>query len=112
MPGASTPSGNTPQFGRNVSTDGTYVVAATPNVDSSGAPAGQTGQGLVYIFDAADGSLVKTLQNPSTNNSMSQWGKFGQVADIDGDKVVVGAPFENYPSNTADASGNVYVWKA
>ena len=111
LPGASTPSGNTPQFGRNVSTDGTYVVVATPLVNSSGSPVGISGQGLVYIFDAADGSLVKTLQNPSTNNSMFM-GLFGQVADIDGDKVVVGAPFENYPSNTADASGTVYVWKA
>ncbi len=108
LPGAS--SGRA-QFGRNVSTDGTYVVVPTPMVNSSGGFASTAGEGLVYILDASDGSLVKTLQNPSTNlNSVG--GMFGQIADIDGDTVVVGAPEENYPSNTADASGTVYVWKA
>ena len=80
-------------------------------VNSSGGFASTAGEGLIYILDASDGSLVKTLQNPSTNlNSVG--GMFGQIADIDGDTVVVGAPEENYPSNTADASGTVYVWKA
>ncbi|HEY4632638.1 MAG TPA: ELWxxDGT repeat protein, partial [Candidatus Limnocylindrales bacterium] len=86
------------EFGLVVAASEDYVVV-TAHLDDTGA----TDAGAVYVFDAASGSLLRTITHP-----LPQVGsQFGASVAIDGDLLVVGAPFDDAPA--AD-SGMAYVF--
>jgi len=85
-------------FGKSVAVFGTMAVVGAPNDDT-----GATNAGSAYVFDAATGSLVRTLINrsPAYNNY------FGSSVAVSGSAAIVGAPGGG-ASNVA--SGPVYVF--
>ncbi|MDD9867855.1 MAG: Ig-like domain-containing protein [Candidatus Campbellbacteria bacterium] len=83
-------------FGYSVATDGDTLVV--------GAPATNSSQGKVYVYNAKTLSKIKTLQPPPRQppSSSSRW--FGWSVAIDGDTLVVGASWESaiYIYETSD----------
>jgi VCBS repeat-containing protein len=70
-------------FGYSVAISGTTVVVGAPYDDTSA-----TNAGSAYLFDAATGNLLRTLNYPVPASS----GSFGISVAISGTTVVVGAP--------------------
>jgi len=85
-------------FGDAVAILGDKVVVAATSEDIDG-----NGIGLVYLFDATDGSLLQTFHDPLIDGFGSH--SFGNAVAISGDKVVIG-------SRTAGQgnSGAVYIF--
>lgn len=57
-------------------------------VTSSYVHGGNTGE--VYVFNSTDGTLLQTISNP-----VAQGSQFGESLALDGDNIVIGAPFYN-----------------
>lgn len=87
-------------FGFSVATNGTVFVAGTPFADTTVADAGQA-----YVFDAATGALLHTLNNPDPGAG----DQFGYAMAISGNLVVVGAMLDDLPAAQND-KGSVYVF--
>lgn len=76
-------------FGAAVAVDGERVVVGAPGAQS---PFGSARTGVVHVFDREPGGnwvLDATLAIPSTDEL-----RFGAAVDLEGDRIVVGAPFE------------------
>jgi hypothetical protein len=84
-------------FGTSVSISGANVIVG----HSSGGTG--TNSGIAYIFSAATGSLLNTLNNPNLDGS-ANGDYFGGAVDISGNIAVVGARGE------ASTAGNAYVY--
>ena len=89
------------------------AVAISGNLAIVGAfgedDAGGTNSGKAYIFDVTTGSLLHTLHNPNADGtSISDW--FGHSVAISGNRVVVGAVYEDDAGGTD--SGKVYIFDA
>jgi hypothetical protein len=71
------------EFGTAVAISGNYVVVGVPNEDN----ASYNSVGKAYIFNAANGALLHTLDNPdpATNS------RFGGSISIDGNYSIIGA---------------------
>ncbi len=80
--------------------DNYAIVSAPYENDADGLFA----SGIVYVFDMSDGSLAHTLYNPNPFGT-TQEDYFGMSVDLDGDFVIVGAPYE-------DDAGTNYAGKA
>jgi hypothetical protein len=74
-------------FGDAVATDGKLIVVGAGGENASGKSAA----GRSYIFNAASGSLMRTLKSPSPQTI----GDFGASVAICNQTVIVGAPVEN-----------------
>lgn len=82
------------------------AVALGPNhavVGAREAPAGSSSSGVAYIFERSSGSLLHVLQPADLGNTS----KFGTSLALDGDRVVVGAPFGGAG---VSATGAAYVF--
>ncbi len=88
------------QFGVSVAVSGNTVVVGAPNDDT-----GATDAGAAYVFNAATGSLLRILNNPTP----AATDKFGSCVAVSGSTVVVGAP--NDDTGATDA-GTAYVFDA
>ena len=87
-------------FGASVAVSGNIVVVGAPYDDTGAEDAGSA-----YVFNAATGALVATLNNPSPESSDF----FGSSVAVAGNTVVVGA----YGDDTwAEDSGSAYVFNA
>jgi hypothetical protein len=87
-------------FGYSVAISGNTVVVGTPYNDTGAIDAG-----VVYIFDATTGNLLRTLANPTP----AAGDYFGYSVAISGNIVVVGA----YKDDTgATDSGTAYIFDA
>ncbi len=89
-------------------TIGGFGVAVSPDASVAviGAPTAQSGlaiAGRAYVFDAATGTLLQTLQSPSAIAAVEE---FGYAVATQGTRVVVGAP------GAQPGSGAVYVFDA
>ncbi len=93
--------GLTDQLGSSVSTDGTRAVGGAPGADSTST----TNTGAAYVFDVSTGNQLQKL-TPSDGVGADL---FGSSVAIDGDRVVVGAPFHDSEGETAGAA---YVFDA
>ena len=82
-------------FGSSVAVSGSTVVVGAYQDDT-----GATDAGSAYIFDAATGNLIRTLNNPSPG----ALDYFGYSVAVSGSTVVVGAP------GGASGMGEVYVF--
>ena len=93
------------QFGYSVAISGNYaVVGAWQEDDSSGLQSGKA-----YIFDATTGSLLHTLHNPNSYGT-SVDDSFGYSVAISGNRVVVGAVYED--KAIGQNSGKAYIFDA
>lgn len=88
------------KFGSSVAVSGSTIVVGTPGNDT-----GATGAGSAYVFDAASGSLLRTLHNPTPAVSDD----FGASAAVSGDTIVVGTLWE--PTGAFNDS-SVYIFGA
>ena len=73
-------------FGKSVAIDGNNIVIGATGDDTNGSNVGQA-----HLFDAVTGNLQKTFVDPTPTLS----GLFGLSVDIDGNKVVVGALWDD-----------------
>jgi len=73
------------QFGRSVAISGNNVLIGAPRDETNGDG------GQAHLFDAVTGNLLHTLDDPTVTNSDN----FGRSAAIDGNNVLVGAPYDN-----------------
>jgi len=73
-------------FGSSVAIEGNRVLVGAPG---EGPPGNQIGR--VYLFDATTGGLLLTFDVPPLHDD----GNFGHSVAIDGNRVLVGAPFDN-----------------
>jgi FG-GAP repeat len=89
-------------FGQSVATNGKLVVVGA----SSESVSGLTGAGRAYLFNASTGSLLANLTSPNAATG----GRFGWSVAVDGNLVVVGAPYESF--NGWTSAGHVYVFSA
>ena len=87
-------------FGYSLAVSGTTLVVGTPYDDT-----GADNAGSAYIFDAATGNLLRTLNNPTPVAS----DRFGSSVALSGSTVVVGAPYDD--TGAAD-SGSAYIFDA
>ena len=62
--------------------------------------------GVAYVFDAASGSLVHTLANPTPG----YFDSFGNAVAISGNTVIVGAQWEG--DRTPAVVGDAYLFDA
>jgi hypothetical protein len=84
------------QFGASVAVSGTTAVVGAPR-DFPGPP----GVGAAYVFDAATGGFLRTLNNPAPEAA----DQFGASVAVSGTTVLVGAPGDS-------SGGSVYVYAA
>jgi hypothetical protein len=98
-------------FGSSVAMSDVYMVVGAPAADGVG---GMVDSGAVYVFDMNGVQLQKLVPNdPSANR------EFGASVAIDGNYIVVGAPYDSSGTNIApgtayvfELSGNAFVQKA
>ncbi len=90
------------RFGASVAVAGDTLAIGAPGSNSGG----DTGSGVVYLFNAETGDLSHLLTSP---NAISD-GKFGTSVATNGATVVVGAPDETAVGDLR--AGNVYVFDA
>ncbi len=87
-------------FGGRVAIDGNFVVVSTPGDDTAGDDVGQA-----YLFDATTGALIHTFNDPTPTNG----DVFGRSVAVDGNLVLVGAPFDDTAGNNV---GQAYLFDA
>ncbi len=92
-------------FGASVAIDGTYAVVGAPG--EYAATGGPSGSGNVYVYTAATGVLVTTLDSPNPQSD----GDFGYSVAVSGVDVAVGAPTET-PSEYPASAGAAYLFNA
>ena len=105
----STPAGDS--FGYAVGISGEIVVAGAYAEDTGGS-----NSGVVYVFNGLSGELLYTLSNPNDYDTAAG-DSFGRAVDIDGDYIIVGAPYEDSVGSLASNvpgynSGRVYIFNA
>jgi WD40 repeat protein len=83
-------------FGYNVSISGTRAIAGAPGESDAGGGF----SGKAYIYDATNGSLLHTLDNPTPQAGAN----FGKSVAIDGNNAIVGAWV------AASSSGKAYIY--
>jgi len=80
------------EFGTSVAIQGNNVLVGAP-LDDTNAP----GVGQAYLFDATTGALLQTFDDPTPTQDASfiKGDRFGFSVAIDGNLVLVGAPFDD-----------------
>lgn len=84
-------------------------VASSDGIHVVGAPGANTDQGEVRVYegDTAGGlTLLQTLTDPTPTDG----DRFGESVAVDGDTIVVGAPFDNGAGGPAANRGAVHVF--
>jgi len=88
------------EFGKAVAISGDYAIVSAIGEDENG-----TNSGKAYIFNAATGVLVHTLNSPILNPSGDQ---FGSSVSISDNYAIVGAYFED--DSSGPYSGKAYIY--
>jgi hypothetical protein len=115
--------GSLDTFGTSVAISGNTVAVGAPfeasgasGIDGDQSDDSKGGAGAVYVFVKTDGEWSQQAYVKASNPDVGDW--FGNAVALDGDTLVVGAPFESSPStgidgpqgNGAASSGAVYVF--
>ena len=103
------------RFGASVSISGTNLVVGAPLYDTGSAAGDDSARGTAFLFDLSTTSLPTYVQvtNPDTNpNSLFVGDQFGTAVAISGDRMVIGAPFEDSVGQTNNSAGVAYVYDA
>ena len=88
------------QFGSSVAIDGNNVVVGAPRDVASANNSGQA-----YLFDNATGTLLQTFNDPTPSGK----DQFGFSVAIDGNFVLIGAPFD---ITSGDTIGQAFLFDA
>ena len=88
-------------FGSSVAIDGDTVVVGAQQYDSSGP-------GAVYVLRTTDGGATYDEVAKLTASDAAAGDRFGYSVAIDGDTVVIGAPWDD---DDGYSSGSVYVFR-
>lgn len=97
-PNTTSPAGD--YFGNNISVSTNYIVVSAPDKNSDG-------DGVVYVFNRFDGSLLYTIQNPNTDTTDST-DEFGRAVDISDTRIIIGAYSETGSGNTFTGASYLY----
>ncbi len=103
------------KFGISVAVDGDVMVVGAPFEDSStmgvnGTPnEGAADSGAVYIYRRTGATWSQEAFVKASNTGAGD--RFGERVAVSGDVVVVGAGFEDGPSDAVSNSGAVYVFR-
>lgn len=89
-------------FGLAVAIDGNVAIVGANSEDESAG----VSSGKAYIYDATDGTLLHTLNNPNANTDNVQ-DVFGQSVAISGNVAIVGAPGED---DAGGIAGKAYLF--
>ena len=86
-------------FGDSVAIQGNRVVIGAPRPGPF--MSGLEGPGHAYMFDATNGNMLFEFTNPSPDSGLNDsfGDQFGDAVDIDGNNVVIGAPFNDPPGS-------------
>ncbi|WP_435640813.1 hypothetical protein [Micavibrio aeruginosavorus] len=96
------------QFGESVAISGNVVVVGTSSDEADGGSTTSLA-GRAYLFNATTGAFIAPINNPSPNGS----DYFGKVVAIDGNRVVVGAYYDESDGNAGVFNaGRAYVFDA
>jgi len=98
-PNTTSPAGD--YFGSNISVSTNYIVVSAPDKNSDG-------DGVVYVFNKYDGSLLYTIQNPNTDTTDST-DEFGRAVDISDTRIIIGAYAETGAAG-ANFAGASYLY--
>ena len=90
-------------FGSSLAISGKYIIV--------GAPSANSGRGLVYIFDASTGRKLRTLEATDGVGGVGDGAgdRFGESVAIFGNRVLVGAPYQNKAGGPMD-TGAAYLF--
>jgi len=97
-PNTTAPAGD--YFGSNISVSTNYIVVSAPDKNSDG-------DGVVYVFNRFDGSLLYTIQNPNTDTTDST-DEFGRAVDISDTRIIIGAYSETGSGNNFAGASYLY----
>ena len=100
--------GDQHQFGSSVDADGVLVISGSPNSDAHGTASGQARAYELDLFDYYCTFCWQSNGNLAPYDS-PDGDQFGHGVAIDGDRMVIGAAFEQ--SEEHDNSGRVYVYQ-
>ena len=89
-------------FGNGVACNNTYVAISSNNATSGSR------KGIIYIYNLSDGSLERTIENPTTVVSGYADKHFGACMDMSGDYLIVSHQKETVSGN--DYVGAVYIY--
>lgn len=92
-------SGTSDQFGEDLYTDGTYVIAGAKGEDVT-----QTDSGRAYVYEVSTGNLIRTIANPTPVAS----DYFGSGVAVYQNYAIVGA--EQYGNTGETSEGIIYVF--
>ncbi len=93
------------QFGYAVAVSGDLVVVGDPQYTTTKLV------GRAYLFDARNGELLYTLENPDASLVPSP-DQFGSAVAIEGNRVLVGAPNDFDEITVTDEVGKAYLFDA
>ena len=91
-------------FGIEVAISGDRAIVGAGGEDDAGG----TSSGKAYIYNATNGALVHTLDNPNAY-SVSYNDNFGQSVTISGNRAIVGAPFDDAAGVTDSGKAYIYI---
>jgi len=90
-------------FGRNVAVQGDILIVGTED------DTGSARNGTAYVFEKIEGTWTETQILSASDGQGNDL--FGFDLALDGDTLVVAAPFHNDPSGPSENDGAVYVFK-
>ena len=90
-------------FGSSIAVSGNYIIASAWAEDSPGG----TTSGVVYVFSASTGALLRTINNPNAFGTTAG-DQFGSSVSALGNYAIIGAPGEDDAGGTT--SGKSYVF--
>jgi uncharacterized repeat protein (TIGR01451 family) len=95
------------QFGSAVAIGGGLIAVGAPGDDLNNV----TDSGSAYVFERNGAGAGWTPHPPLTADSQSQGAQFGTAVWLDGDSVLIGAPFAPLsPGATSNAGGAAYLF--
>jgi VCBS repeat-containing protein len=78
------------RFGWSVALDGDRVLIGANGDNTKGPEVGQA-----HLFDVTTGNLLQTFDDPTVDTTWSNGDQFGTSVALDGDRVLVGDPFND-----------------
>jgi hypothetical protein len=94
-------------FGRSVAIDGDWAIVGTDFED--GPSDNTTHAGAAYVFERSGGTWQEVQVLRASNAGSGD--EFGSSVAIDGDRAIVGAPYEEGPSDNTSRAGAAYVFE-
>jgi hypothetical protein len=96
-------------LGERMSAHGNYLLLSSYITNTTDGT--DTYSGVIYIYNAINGNLIKTIDNPNSFSSTID-DRFGWSIAINGNYLIVGAPYEDLSTSTSTSSGTYNAGKA